>query len=175
MGVFRGFWSALHDVDGQAAAGGLLVLGEHVLAGLAHRLDDGVEADGVPALAPQGHAGGVDGLDRGHRVALDAGDLDESAHRVAGEPQVVLHGDLGGVLDLGGRPAQGLGQAGGGHRGGRADLPLAAHLGPRDRCIGLDEPAHGRGGQQEAAGARPPPTRKPSAWRPSSCRGQSPP
>ena len=75
MGVFRGFWLALHDVDGQAAAGGLLVLGEHVLAGLAHRLNDGVEADGVPALAPQGHAGGVDGLDGGHRVALDAGDL----------------------------------------------------------------------------------------------------
>ena len=49
--------SALHDVDGQAAAGGLLVLGEHVLAGLAHRLNDGVEADGVPALAPQGRCG----------------------------------------------------------------------------------------------------------------------
>ena len=59
MGVFRDFWSALHDVDGQAAAGGLLVLGEHVLAGLPHRLDDGVEADSVPALAPQRHAGGV--------------------------------------------------------------------------------------------------------------------
>ena len=43
MGIFRGFWSALHDIDGQAAAGGLLVLGEHVLAGLAHRLNDGVE------------------------------------------------------------------------------------------------------------------------------------
>ena len=51
--------AALHDVDGQASAGGLLVGGEHVIAGLAHRLDDGVEADGMPALAPQRHAGGV--------------------------------------------------------------------------------------------------------------------
>ena len=59
MGVFRDYWSALHDVDGQAAAGGLLAGGEHVLAGLPHRLNDGVEADSVPALAPQRHAGGV--------------------------------------------------------------------------------------------------------------------
>ena len=42
--------SALHNINGQAAAGGLLVLGEHVLAGLAHCLDDRVEADGVPAF-----------------------------------------------------------------------------------------------------------------------------
>ena len=59
MGVFRDYWSALHDIDGQATAGGLLVGGEHALAGLPHRLDDGVEADSVPALAPQRHAGGV--------------------------------------------------------------------------------------------------------------------
>ena len=49
--------SALHDVDGQAAAGGLLVLGQHVLAGLAHRLDDSVEADGVPGPRPTGPCG----------------------------------------------------------------------------------------------------------------------
>ena len=76
---------ALDDVDGQAAAAGLLVLGEHVLTGLAHRLDHGIEAHRVTALPPQGHARSIDGLDRGHGVALDAGDLDQSAHRVAGQ------------------------------------------------------------------------------------------
>lgn len=34
--------SALDDVDGQAALGGLLVLREHVVARLAHRFDDDV-------------------------------------------------------------------------------------------------------------------------------------
>src|SRR2546423_4356304 len=46
------------------------------------------------------HAGGRDGLDRGHAVAFDARDLDEAADRVAGQAEVVLHADLGGVLDL---------------------------------------------------------------------------
>ena len=43
---------ALDDVDGQAALRGLLVLREHVVAGLAHRLDDDVQAHRVPAVAP---------------------------------------------------------------------------------------------------------------------------
>ncbi len=47
-----------------------------------------------------GHAAGVDGLYGSHRVALDAGDLDQAADRVARHAQVVLHGDLGGVLHL---------------------------------------------------------------------------
>ena len=48
-----------------------------------------------------GHAGGVDGLQRPHGVALDAGDLHQARHRVAGEAEVVFHADLGGVLDPG--------------------------------------------------------------------------
>jgi hypothetical protein len=39
-------------------------------------------------------------------VALDAGDLHQPAHRVAGQAQVVLHADLGGVLHLRRRAAQ---------------------------------------------------------------------
>ena len=48
-------------------------------------------------------------------------------------PEVVLHPDLGGVLHLFGSAAQHLGQRAGGHRAGRADLALAAHLGAGDR------------------------------------------
>jgi len=69
--------SALHDVDGQAAAGGLLVLGEHVLTGLTHGLDDGVQRYCVTPLAPQCHASSIDRLDGRHRIAPDAGDLHE--------------------------------------------------------------------------------------------------
>ena len=48
----------------------------------------------------QRHAAGVDGFHRAHGVALDAGNLHQAADRVAGHAEVVLHADLGGVLDL---------------------------------------------------------------------------
>src|SRR5690606_18470579 len=92
--------SALDHVHRQAAAAGFLVLVLHVVAGLAHGLDDLVEGDLVGPVAAHGHAAGVDRLDRAHGVALDAGDLHQPADRVAGQAEVVLHADLGGVLDL---------------------------------------------------------------------------
>lgn len=58
----------------------------------------------MAAVAAEGDAGGADGLDGADGVAFDAGDLDEAADRVAGEPEVVLDADLGGVLDLLGVP-----------------------------------------------------------------------
>ena len=63
--------SALDDVHGQPAARGFLVLVLHVAAGVAHGLDDLVQADLLGAVAAEGHARGVDGLDRAHGVALD--------------------------------------------------------------------------------------------------------
>src|SRR5580765_4640547 len=77
----------LDDVDGQAAAGRLLVFVLHVGAGGAHRADDLVERHEMLAAALQGHARGVDGLDRRHRVALDAGNLDEATDRIAGQAE----------------------------------------------------------------------------------------
>src|SRR5919112_2641068 len=124
--------SALDDVEGQPATGGLLVLVLHVCAGLAHGLDRLVQRDVVPAVAAHGHARRGDGLDRADGVALDAGDLHQPADRVAGQAEVVLDADLGGVLDLLRRSADDLGETGGGHRAGRADLALAAHLGAGD-------------------------------------------
>src|SRR5690606_25568983 len=90
---YRG--SAFDDVDGQAAARGFLVLVAHVAAGVAHGLDDLVEADLVLAVAAHRHARGVDCLHRPHGVAFDARDLHQAADRVAGQPEVVLHADLG--------------------------------------------------------------------------------
>src|SRR5690606_34237137 len=141
--------SALDDVDRRAAAAGFLVLVLHVAAGVAHGADHLVQRDLVLAVAAHGHAHGVDRLDRAHRVALDAGNLHQAADRVAGQAQVVLHADLGGVLDLAGAGAERRGQPGGGHRTGHADLALAADLGAGDRGILLVEDADRRGGEQE--------------------------
>src|ERR687889_212099 len=141
--------SALDDVERQPATGGLLVLVLHVRAGLAHGLDRLVQRDVVPAVAAHGHPGGGDGLDRSHGVALDARDLHQPTHRVAGEAEVVLDADLGGVLHLLRRSSDDLGETGGCHGAGRADLPLAAHLGTRDGGVLLEEQPHRRRGEQE--------------------------
>ena len=70
------------------------------MPGLAHRRDHLIERHLVRAVAAHRQARRVDGLHRAHRVALDAGDLHQARDRVAGQPEVVLHADLGGVLDL---------------------------------------------------------------------------
>src|SRR5690348_2478643 len=84
----------LDDVDRQAAAGGLLVLVFHVRPGLPHGLDRLVQRHMVLAVAPDRHPGRGDRFDRGDGVALDTRDLDQPAHRVTGETEVVLEPDL---------------------------------------------------------------------------------
>src|SRR3712207_5404298 len=100
--------SALDDVERQPATGGLLVLVLHVHAGLAHGLDRLVQRNVVATVAADGHPGRGDGLDRTDGVALDAGDLHQAPDRVAGEAEVVLDADLGGVLHLLGGSAEDL-------------------------------------------------------------------
>ena len=70
------------------------------MASLPHGLNHGVKRDVVCAVAAQRHSSGIDGFYGSHGVALDAGDLHEAANRVAGESKIVLHADLGGILDL---------------------------------------------------------------------------
>src|SRR3546814_18919553 len=76
--------SALDDVHRQAAARGFLVLVLHVAAGVAHGLDDLVQAALVLAVAAQGPARCVDRLHRAHRVAFDARDLPPAPARGTG-------------------------------------------------------------------------------------------
>ena len=80
------------------------------------------------AVAQHGEARGVDGLDRTHRVAFNAGDLHEAADGVAGEAEVVLHADLCGVFDLRVGAAQRRRQPRRRHRASHADLTLTADL-----------------------------------------------
>src|SRR3546814_1593947 len=85
------------------------------------------------AVADHRDAARVDRLDRAHRVALDARDLDEAANGITGQAEIMLHADLGRVLDLRVGAAQGRRQPRRRHRAGDADLALAADLGARDR------------------------------------------
>ncbi len=100
------------------------------------------------AVGEQGVVGAVQGAGGGEDVALDAGDLDQAVDRVAGEAQVVLQAHLGGVLDLADGAAQQLGGRRGGHGAGGADLALAAHFGPGDGGVVLDQVADQPGGGQ---------------------------
>ena len=93
-----------------------------------------VQADPMGPVAVHGQGGRVDGFHRGHGVTLDARDLNEPADGIAGESQVVLDGDLRGILDLGRSAAEQRRQSGGGHRASRPHLALAA----ADRRRGLE-------------------------------------
>ena len=68
---------------------------------------------------------------------------------IAGEAEVVLHADLGGVLDLADVPPSAAVEAAGGHRAGDADFALAADFGAGDRGVFLVEDADRAGGEQE--------------------------
>jgi len=90
--------------------------------------------------------------------ALDARHLDEAAHGVAGEAEVVFEGDLGSVLHLGGRTAHHLRQPGRRHGTRRAHLALASDFGARDGGVHLEQRPDGTRSQQEvdhAVVARP--------------------
>ena len=85
---------------GQSSVGSLPVLFIHIQAGAVHGGDDVVEGD-LPCCVEEARE--RDGTDRTHGgdgVPLDAGDLHKTADRVTGQAQIVLHGDLRGILDL---------------------------------------------------------------------------
>lgn len=97
-----------------------------------------------------GHAGGVDGFDCAHAVALDAGNLDESADGVAGHAEVVLHGDLGGMFDLRVGTVECGDETTGGHAAGYAYFALTADLGSGDAGVFFVQDADGGSGEEVA-------------------------
>jgi len=127
----------LDDIEREACEGGFLIAGLHIEASKVHCADDLIERDLVFFRLLHGNASGVDGFDGAHGVALDAGNLNESANRVAGHAEVMFHGDFRGVLDLSGRAAERGGKTASGHRAGYADFSLAADLRAADGGIFL--------------------------------------
>ncbi len=69
-------------------------------AGLAHRLDDGVERHEVLAVAGSARRAAVTAVDAAIALRSIQGICTSPPIGIAGEPEVVLHRDLGRVLDL---------------------------------------------------------------------------
>ena len=145
----------LRKADGQAAFARFLVLAGHVVAGALHDLDNAVEGDEVRAAGVEREHGGAPGLGDAHGVALDARRLHEALERIAGQPQVVLDGDLRGVVDLPDVAAQKLAQRRRGHGGRAPDLALTADLRAGQRRVRLDDHGDGPGRRQRAVNLLP--------------------
>ena len=82
-------------------------------------------------------------------LTFDAGNLDQSSDRVAGQSEIVLDADLGRVLHLFRGAAEQFRQTTGRHCAGRPDLTLATHLSAGDGSILLEQQADRRCHQQE--------------------------
>ena len=91
----------------------------------------------------------LDRLDRTHRIAFDARHLHQSPDRIASQPEIMLHTDLGGILHLQRRAAPGGGQARSSHRTGDADFTLTAHFRSGNGSIFLEQRSNRGGGQQK--------------------------
>ena len=136
------------EAFGKAPFGGFAVEARKGVARFVHHLHDLVEAHHVRAVGERGVGVGVEGPGCGDGVALDAGDLHQSAHGVACEAQVVFETHLGGVFDLRRGSAEELARGGGSHGARHADLALAADLGARNGGVGLGDVAEKSGGGQ---------------------------
>ena len=84
----------------QPALAGLFVFAPHVVAGSFHDANDAIETDDGIDDGVKGKLSRAPSLGHAHGVPFDAGCLDETFDRIAGEPKVVLYGDLGCVLHL---------------------------------------------------------------------------
>jgi len=67
---------------------------------LAHGGNDLIERNLMRTIAPHRQTRRIDGLHRTHRVAFNARDLYQARNRIAGQPKIVFHANLGRVLDL---------------------------------------------------------------------------
>ena len=99
----------LHTQRRKSAFGSFLVKIGHIASGFHHRTHDLVKRDHSRVGKEVGKRYRIDGAHRGNRISLNAGDLHQTADGIAGQAQVVLQGDLGGVLDLGGAQTEELG------------------------------------------------------------------
>ena len=73
------------------------------------------------------------------RISLDARDLDEPFHWIAGKSQEMFHANGGRIFNMPYAASQQLGSCRGGHGTGASHFSLAANFSPGDRGIGLDQ------------------------------------
>src|SRR5258708_18534487 len=92
--------STFDNIDRQSPLACFLVFGAHVLTGLAHRFDDGIERHDVNAVPVQCEARCINGFKRTHCISLDARNLHQTPDWIASEAEVMFHSDLRGVFNL---------------------------------------------------------------------------
>ena len=126
----------------KAALRSLFIERRQVLPSFFHRFNDLVERHAVVAIGEGGVDVGVKGTGCSVCVALNAGNLYETAHGVAGHTQMVLKGHFGGVFDLRRTPAKQLVGSGGSHSASHTHFALTAHLGTRDGGVGAHDVAY---------------------------------
>ena len=103
----------------------------------------------MPAVAVEREPCCGDRLHRPDSISFDARNLHQPSDGIAGQAQIVLHSDLGGVLDLLRRTTENLSQRTGRHRASGADLALAADFCAGDRRSLLIDRAQGARNEQE--------------------------
>ena len=114
---------------GQASGGSFLVERRKILAGLLHDLHHVVEGDAMLSVGKAGVQIGIQGTGGREGVALYAGNLHESANRIAGHPQMVLEAHLSGVLYLGRAASEEMSGCVRGHGACHSCLTRTASLG----------------------------------------------
>ena len=118
---------------------GLSVFLVHIFSCLVHRLHHFVKRDLSGGEQEAGKVDGADGPHRGDGVSFDAGDLDEAFYGVAGQAEIMFHGDLGGVFYLLDVQTVQRSERRGGHGTGAADLGLAAAFGAGNAGVCADD------------------------------------
>ena len=136
---------------GQTAFAGFAETVVQVDAGLLHGPADHIVADVTGAGEEVAEVAGIHSPDGGNGVALDAGDLHQAADGVAGEAQMMLHGNFRGIFHLVQVLLVQFCQSGGSHGAGSADLGLAAALCAGNGGVGLGQIADDAGGGQTTA------------------------
>ena len=111
-------------------------------SGLVHGFHDQIEGDLAAVGEEVGQAHGVDGTHGGHGIALDAGDLHQAAHGIAGQTQMMLQGDFRRVFDLVNAHLVEFRQSGGRHGAGCADLRLTAAFRSADGGVACHNGTH---------------------------------
>ncbi len=122
----------------KATVGGLAIFFVHVLAGPVHGGDNLVKRDLAGCKQEAGEIDRADGTHGRDGVSLDTGDLHQAVHRVAGETEVVRHGDLRRVLDLVDVQTVKGGERRSRHGTGASDFRLAAAFRAGDAGVGAD-------------------------------------
>ena len=105
------------------------------------------------AVSRHGDAGRVDGFDGSHGIAFDAGDLDESANGVTGEPEVMFHTYFCGIFHLMGGAAEVVDECAGSHGAGDANFALASDIGTGNGGVSFVEHGDGAGGEEKPVDA----------------------